>query len=95
MPQIFAKKVNRLPILTLAGLTFGGILTVGAVWYWFSPRVTDVGYAPEQPVPYSHQFHVGELGMSCQYCHSYVEEAAHSNIPSTQSCMNCHTQSRY
>ena len=94
MPQIFSKKANSLPAITLAGLTLGGILTIGIVWYYFSPEFTDVGYAPEQPLPYSHEYHVGELGMDCQYCHSYVEEAAHSNIPSTQTCMNCHTQIR-
>jgi len=94
MPQIFSKKANLLPATTLAGLTLGAILTIGVVWYYFSPEFTDVGYAPPQPVPYSHAFHVGELDINCQYCHSYVEQAAHSNIPSTQTCMNCHTQIR-
>ena len=94
MPQIFSKKANTLPALTLAGLTLGGILSIGAVWYWFSPEFTDVGYAPEQPVPYSHLQHVGEFGMDCQYCHSYVSESNHSNIPATQTCMNCHTSIR-
>jgi len=94
MPQIFSRKANNWPVVTLTVLTLGGILTVGLVWYYFSPEFTDVGYAPEQPVEYSHQFHVEELGMNCQYCHSYVEQAAHSNIPSTQPCMTCHTQIR-
>ena len=94
MPQIFSKKANRLPAITLAGLMLGGVLTVGIVWYYFSPEYTDVGYAPPQPVPYSHEFHVGELDINCQYCHSYVEQSAHSNVPSTQTCMNCYTQIR-
>lgn len=94
MPQIFSKKANRLPGLTLAGLTLGGLLTVGVVWYYFSPEFTDVGYRPDQPVPYSHEQHVNQFGMDCRYCHSYVEEAAHSNVPSTQTCMNCHIQIR-
>jgi hypothetical protein len=92
MPQLFSKKANRLPGLTLAGLTFGGLLTIGVIWYYFSPEYTDVGYQPVQPVPYSHEQHVNQFGMDCRYCHSYVEEAAHSNIPSTQTCMNCHHQ---
>ena len=46
---------------------------IGAFWYWGSPYYTDVGYQPEQPVPYSHKFHVGELGMDCRYCHVGVE----------------------
>jgi hypothetical protein len=30
--------------------------------------------------------------MDCRYCHSFVEVAAHSNVPTTQVCMNCHSQ---
>jgi hypothetical protein len=63
---------------------------VGAVWYYGSPRYTDVGYAPKQPVPYSHKLHVGQLGLDCRYCHASVEVSPVSNIPPTQVCMNCH-----
>jgi menaquinone reductase, multiheme cytochrome c subunit len=55
-----------------------------------SPKTTDVGYQPEQPVPYSHALHVGQLGMDCRYCHTTVESAAFAAIPPTQTCMNCH-----
>lgn len=67
-------------------------LCVFAVGY-FGVRndVLDVGYRPEQPVPFSHKLHAGELQMSCQYCHTGVEASAHSPVPSTQTCMNCHT----
>jgi hypothetical protein len=92
MPQIFSKEANRLPALTLFGLAFGGILTIGVIWYYFSPEYTDVGYKPIQPVEYSHQQHAGELGIDCQYCHSYVDVSKHANVPSTQTCMNCHSQ---
>lgn len=94
MPQIFSKKANKLPVLTLGGLSGGGVLAIAIVWYYFSPSFTDVGYQPVQPVPYSHEQHVGQFGMDCRYCHSYVEESAHSNVPSTQTCMNCHTSIR-
>lgn len=74
-----------------------GILGVGVPLYVIllaaygaSPRTTDVGYAPVQPVPYSHEMHVGKLGMDCRYCHNTVEEAAHAAVPPTQTCMNCH-----
>ncbi len=66
------------------------LLAIGVVWYWFSPEYTDVGYAPKQPVPYSHQLHVGELGLDCRYCHASVEKSAVAVIPPTQTCMNCH-----
>ena len=62
------------------------------VAYGFSPRTTDVGYQPQQPVPFSHAVHAGRLGIDCRYCHNTVEYAAKAAIPPTQTCMNCHTQ---
>ena len=94
MPQIFSRKANVLPALSLAALGIGGVFAIVFVWYYFSPEFTDVGYAPEQPVEYSHQLHVGELGLDCQYCHTNVKNTEHSNIPATQTCMNCHRQIR-
>lgn len=94
MPQIFPRKANILPHLSLAGALAGGIFAIFFVWYYFSPEYTDVGYAPEQPVEYSHRLHVGELGLDCQYCHTNVKDASHSNVPATQTCMNCHSQIR-
>lgn len=52
----------------------------------------NTGYSPEQPVPYSHELHVGKLGMQCQYCHNQVERSRSANIPTVQTCMNCHLQ---
>jgi hypothetical protein len=60
------------------------------VWYYGSPRYTDVGYRPHQPVPYSHKLHVGELGLDCRYCHVSVEVSPVANVPPTRTCMNCH-----
>ena len=65
---------------------------IGATWYYVTPKYTRVGYQPIQPVPFPHDLHVSQLGMDCRYCHSFVEVAAHSNVPDTQICMNCHTQ---
>lgn len=94
MPQIFPKKANVLPLLSLVGALLGGVVLIFLVWYYFSPEYTDVGYAPEQPVPYSHRLHAGQLGLDCQYCHTNVEMAATANVPPTQTCMNCHSQIR-
>lgn len=94
MPQIFPRKANVLPHLTLMGSLAGGVFAILFIWYYFSPEYTDVGYAPEQPVEYSHRLHAGQLGISCQYCHTNVKDAAHSNVPATQTCMNCHSQVR-
>lgn len=74
-------------------LAAAAIVPVYAAWlvaYGLSPRTTDVGYTPEQPIAYSHAKHVGELGMDCRYCHWSAETSAHANIPPTETCMNCH-----
>lgn len=92
MPQIFPKRANLLPALSLVGSLAGGVLAIFLVWYYFSPEYTDVGYHPNQPVPYSHQIHVGQLGMDCRYCHSSVEVSYQAIVPPTQTCMNCHNQ---
>lgn len=68
----------------------GSILTPTILVLGFHPDTTDVGYAPKQPVPFSHALHAGKLGMDCRYCHSTVERAAQAAIPPTQTCMNCH-----
>ena len=90
MAQIFPRSLNRLPLyLALAGVLVPST-AVAFVWYYFSPRFTDVGYQPEQPVPYSHKLHVGELRLDCRYCHASVENSSVANVPPTQACMNCH-----
>jgi len=80
-----------LPAALIVGLT-APLYVVLMVAYGFSPKTTDVGYQPEQPVPFSHLIHAGELGIDCRYCHTSVEDSSHSVIPPTQTCMNCHSQ---
>ncbi len=48
------------------------------------------GYAPEQPIAFSHELHAGQYKMQCLYCHSTAERANHSAVPSLNLCMNCH-----
>lgn len=48
------------------------------------------GYAPEQPVAFSHQLHAGNLAIDCKYCHTGVEVSRHAGIPPAGLCMNCH-----
>lgn len=92
MANIFPKSANILPIKIGFALTCIGILIVAGMWYYFTPKYTRVGYQPQQPVSYSHALHVGQLGMDCRYCHSFVDQAAHANIPNSQTCNNCHKQ---
>ncbi|MDR9417888.1 cytochrome c3 family protein [Gracilimonas sp.] len=92
MAQIFPKWTNQVPRKILIGLIVLLNVLIFGVWYFFSPEYTDVGYAPEQPVPYSHKLHVDQLGLDCQYCHTNVFDSKFANIPATQTCMNCHNQ---
>jgi len=48
------------------------------------------GYAPEQPIKFSHKLHAGDNKIDCQYCHVGVEKSRHAVIPSANVCMNCH-----
>lgn len=91
MAQIFPKWSNRIPLYAIIIIIVVGIAKVGFIWYYWSPKYTDVGYQPQQPVPYSHKLHAGDLGMDCRYCHSNVEFSAKATVPPTQTCMNCHT----
>lgn len=91
---LFPRWANyALPVLIVAVLG-GAFYAPTMVTFGFSTYVTDVGYAPIQPVPYSHALHAGELGIDCRHCHSTVENAGFAAIPSTQVCMNCHTNIR-
>ena len=73
-----------------SNLLLPGALVIGAVTplyaammvaYGFSPKTTDVGYQPVQPVPFSHELHAGQLGLDCRYCHNTVERAAKARDP--------------
>ena len=90
MSQLFPKWTNKLPRLILIGVVIIIAGATGFIWYYFSPWYTDVGYAPKQPIPYSHKLHAGELGIDCRYCHVAVETSAVAMVPPTQTCMNCH-----
>jgi hypothetical protein len=92
MSNIFPKSANKLPLQIIIYLVvLSGILTAGADYY-MTPKYTRVGYAPVQPVPYSHALHAGQLGIDCRYCHSNVEKSGVANLPTAQTCMNCHNQ---
>jgi hypothetical protein len=48
------------------------------------------GYAPRQPIAFSHKLHAGMYEIQCQYCHTGVERWKSATIPSVNVCMNCH-----
>jgi hypothetical protein len=90
LAQIFPKWTNHLPTIGAAGSALAALAVIGFFWYYGSPKYTDVGYRPKQPVAYSHKLHAGDLGIDCRYCHTNVERSPHANVPATRTCMNCH-----
>lgn len=93
MAQIFPKSMNTVAKWGI----LGGPLTLGAVAlfltaFYRSSYATGAYQVVDQPVPFSHQHHVGELGIHCYYCHTSAEESAYAGIPPTETCMNCHQQ---
>ncbi len=57
-----------------------------------SPPVTGQNVTITQPVPFSHEHHVGGLGLDCRFCHTGVESSAFAGLPATETCMTCHSQ---
>jgi nitrate reductase gamma subunit len=52
------------------------------------------GYAPPQPIAFSHRLHAGTYQVPCLYCHFAAETSRHAGIPPSGVCMNCHAQIR-
>lgn len=78
---------------TLLVMTVGGIVTLPVLLVMYSNGQdlgAQIGYAPEQPIKFSHKLHAGQYGIDCQYCHTGVEKSKNANIPSANICMNCH-----
>jgi hypothetical protein len=91
MAKLFPKSINKLPLQLTIYLTLVVCVATAGITYYATPKYTRVGYAPIQPVPYSHAKHVGELGLDCRYCHSTIDTAG-AAVPTSQTCMNCHSQ---
>ena len=83
-------KRNPVVLTLFAVAIFGGY----GAYEGFQFSITEVGvqkgYAPKQPIAFSHQLHAGQLKVDCKYCHSTVEESKQASIPALNTCMNCH-----
>ena len=93
MAQLFSKTSD---FFVRTAIVVGVLGFVGACWAWYEWHESDlrtrVGFHVEQPVPFSHVHHVQGLGLDCRYCHQTVETEAFAGLPSTNLCMNCHSQ---
>jgi hypothetical protein len=91
--QIFHRSTNTFSRFSI----FGGVFILGFLT-WALSELNHSDYSTramvpvEQPVPFSHEHHVGGLGIDCRYCHTTVENSSFANIPPTKTCMNCHSQ---
>lgn len=93
MPQIFPPSSNAIAPAAILGAVGVLILMGVVVWLLFgSAYATAVGVPWHQPVPFSHQHHVAELGLDCRYCHTGVEVSSSAGVPPTHTCMSCHSQ---
>lgn len=79
----------RLPIVLFVAVT------ASVATYFISRAERDgIGYAPEQPIAFSHKLHAGTMNIDCRYCHTGTEISAHATVPSAGICMNCHSVAR-
>lgn len=62
-----------------------GLAVIGAGVLW------DSGHpAPEQPLPFRHSQHAGELGLDCEHCHRYAGQGPRATVPAMSICAECH-----
>ncbi len=93
MPQVFHRSFNTISRVSIVGGA-AVVMVLGYVLYvvGWSPYVTRQDLALVQPIPFSHQHHVADLGIDCRYCHASVETSAYAGVPPTKTCMNCHQE---
>ncbi len=93
MTQVFPRWFDTLARAGIVGAVLLIPVTAGGLAIFYqSDYVTGAKTAYEQPVPFSHAHHTGQLGIDCRYCHKTSETSAFAGMPSTETCMNCHQQ---
>jgi cytochrome c7-like protein len=91
MPQVFSRRGALAVKLALLALLAPVVaLLGGAVWREHAEQA--LGEPVEQPIPFSHKHHVGDDGIDCRYCHTTVETGRYAGLPSTHTCLTCHSQ---
>jgi len=78
-----AKRILGTTIFGYFALFVALILLLG--FRWHKQRK-----APEQPIAFSHQTHVGSLNLQCLFCHESADKSYFAGVPPVQTCMNCH-----
>lgn len=92
MANIFHPSTNTISKLSIVGVLFA-VPALGVGGYAYNMNyMTNLRVPLDQPVPFSHKHHVGDDGIDCRYCHTSVEKGAFAGVPSTETCMTCHSQ---
>lgn len=76
-------------LLILLGAAIAVIAAVIGITHLFRMGMQQ-GYAPAQPIAFSHKLHAGDNQVPCLYCHYGARSSRHAGIPSSSVCMNCH-----
>lgn len=93
MAQTFSRSADTIARVALACLVVVPLMVLGyALAIARSPYTTDEKVVLTQPVPFSHEHHVSQLGLDCRYCHTGVETSSFAGLPPTETCMTCHSQ---
>jgi len=93
MPQLFHPSMNTISRVSIFGAVFfvaAALVLPGVIMR--TSYINEVGVIREQPVPFSHEHHVGDVGLDCRYCHGGVEQSPFAGMPATKTCMKCHSQ---
>lgn len=93
MPQLFRPYADSVARIVLIAIVVVPFLAIGVAYLIMrSEYITDQTITLNQPVPFSHVHHVGDLGLDCRYCHTGVETSPVAGVPPTHVCMTCHSQ---
>jgi len=93
MSALFSPKSNAVLMTVLATLALGAGGTIGGLMlYQRTPFGTSQQDPIVQPVQFDHRHHVQDDLIDCRYCHASVDKAPSAGIPSTETCLACHSQ---
>ena len=97
--KVYEEKSLRDTLTSRGFITFAIFAAIVLLGYTTVNNATNLGrqqgYAPEQPIKFSHETHAGLHKIECQYCHDGARRSKHSVIPAANTCMNCHTAIQY
>lgn len=92
MAQIFPPVTNVLARLSIVGAAAGVPVLGAAAYFTNMSYATEVRVPKEQPIPFSHKHHVLDDGIDCRFCHTSVDKSSFAGMPTTHTCMTCHSQ---